>query len=100
MNKKYILLKNDSVIRNNKVLYRIKASRNFNDVNTGDLGGYIEKEENLSHGGGCWVYDNVQVSSNAEVSDNARVSGNAKVSDNACVSGNAEVYGNACVSDN
>jgi hypothetical protein len=39
---KYILLKNDSAIYNNKVLYRIKASRNFNDVKIGDLGGYKE----------------------------------------------------------
>ncbi len=32
-------------------LYRIKALKDFDDVKVGDLGGYIEKESNLSHDG-------------------------------------------------
>lgn len=75
-------------------LFRIKALVEFGDVSAGELGGYIEKEGNLSQDGNAWVYDN------AKVSGNARVSGNAWVYDNACVSGNAKVSGNACVSDN
>ena len=49
------------------------------------LGGCIEKEENLSQEGTCFVYGN------------AEVYGNAKVSGNAEVYGNALVYGYACV---
>ena len=65
------------------------------DVAAGDLGGWIEKESNLSLvSGDAWVSDN------ALVSDNARVSGNARVSDNARVYGNARVSGNAWVSGN
>ena len=30
-------------------LFRIKALIEFGNVKAGDLGGYIEKEENLSH---------------------------------------------------
>ena len=92
------------------VLYRIQALVAFGDVAEGELGGYIEKEENLSHEGTAWVscnaevYDNAKVFGNAkvygdaEVSGDAWVSGNAKVSGDAKVSGNAEVYGNAKVS--
>ena len=99
------LLKNDIIELPDKTLYRIKSLKDFGDVKKGDIGGYIEKEYNLSHDGNCWVFDNAWVSGNAKVYDNAWVSGNAKVSDdalvydNAMVSGNAKVYDNARVSD-
>lgn len=70
-------------------LFRIKALISFGNVRTGDVGGYIEKEENLSQSGDAWV------SGNAEVYGNARVSGNARVYGNAWVSGNARVSGDA-----
>lgn len=35
------------------------------------MGGYIEKEENLSQTGDAWVFDNAWVSGDAWVSDNA-----------------------------
>lgn len=68
-------------------LFRIKALIEFGNVKAGDLGGYIEKEENLSHMGNAWV------SGDAQVSGNARVFGNAWVSGNARVSGDAWVFG-------
>ena len=67
-------------------LFRIKALISFSNVKKGELGGYVEKEENLSHSGDAWVYGN------------ARVYGDAWVYGNARVSGNAEVYGDAEVS--
>ena len=81
-------------------LHRIKALISFGDVNAGDLGGWIEKEENLSHAGNAWVSGNAWVFGNAEVFGNARVYGDAWVSGNAEVFGNAEVYGNARVCGN
>jgi predicted acyltransferase (DUF342 family) len=75
-------------------------------LDTGELGGYIESEENLSQEGNARVSDNACVFGNALVSDNAEVFGNALVYDNALVfgsvwvSGNAEVFGNARVSGN
>ena len=71
MNKKYILLKDDTITHNDRTLYRIQAIRDFSNVKTGDLGGYIEKEENLSHDGNSWVFDSALVCDNACVSDNA-----------------------------
>ena len=87
-------------------LYQIKAVRQFGNVEEGDLGGWVEKEENLSHAGDAWIYGNARVFGNARVYGDARISGNARVYGNALVygnaevSGNARVYGNAEVSDN
>ena len=39
-------------------MYRIKSLIDFEDVKAGDLGGYVEKEENLSQSGNAWVYGN------------------------------------------
>ena len=80
-----------------KTLYRIEATKEITKfgVKVGDLGGYIEKEENLS--GNAWVSGNALVSGNACVYGNAKVYGNANVSEDAWVSGDAEVYGNAKV---
>lgn len=48
-------------------LFRIKALIEFGNVKAGDLGGYIEKEENLSHTGNAWVSGDAQVSGDARV---------------------------------
>ena len=75
-------------------------------VAAGELGGWIEKEENLWVSGNAWVYGDArvygdaQVSGNAQVSGDARVYGDAQVYGNARVSGDARVYGNAQVSGN
>ena len=89
-----------------KTLYRIRAVRDFGSVKTGEFGGYIEKEENLSHfgnawiSGDAWVYGDARVSGNAWIYGDARVSGNARVFGNAWVSGDARVSGNARVFGN
>ena len=83
-----------------KKLFRIKALVEFGDVKAGELGGYVEKEENVSQDGNAWVFGNAKVSGNAKVCDNAKVCGDAKVSGDAWVCDNAEVYDNAKVSGN
>ena len=100
--------------------YRIKALKYIPSmkVKKGDLGGWIESEDNLDQKGNCWVgdeakvyanarvfgdalvYDNAWVYGKAEVYDNARVFGDAKVFNNALVYDNAWVYGRAEVYDN
>ncbi len=93
MEKKYRLLENDTKKGNGKTLYRIEALRDFADVKKGDKGGYVEKEENLSHEGNCWVYGY------ALVFDYVKIFSNARVYDNAEVYGNAWVYGDARIRD-
>lgn len=101
MERKYKLLTEDTIIVDGRTLYRIEAVRDFGDVKKGDKGGYIEKEENLSHKGDCWIYELARVYGNAEIYDDASVCGEAQVYgrawvyDNALVVGNAKVYGDA-----
>ena len=73
------------------ILHRIKALKDFRSVKAGELGGWIESEENLSQADNAWVYNN------AKVFDKARVYGDAAVSDDAIVCGDAKVYGKATV---
>ena len=80
-----------------KKLFRIKALVAFGTVEKGELGGFIEKEDNLSHDSNAWVSGDAQVFGNARVFGNALVSGDARVSGNARVSGDAQVFGNAWV---
>ena len=61
-------------------LFRIKALIEFGDVSAGELGGYIEKEENLAQDGNAWVYGNAKVYGNANVYGNAEVCGDADYS--------------------
>ena len=48
-------------------LHRIRAVAEFGLVKVGDLGGWIEKEENLSHEGKAWVYGNAKVYGDADI---------------------------------
>ena len=97
--KKYELTE-ETVTVYGKTLYRIRAVRDFGSVKTGEFGGYIEKEENLSHFGNAWISGDAWVYGNARVSGNAWVYGEVQVAGNAWVYGNAKVYGDARVSGN
>ena len=99
MMKKYELSTDHTIKLGRRTLYRIKALIDFNNVKKGDLGGYIEGENNLSHDGNCWVYDNAMVFGTAVVFDNATVHDNAAVNGYAIVRSNAIIAGNAIISE-
>ena len=44
-----------------KKLFRIKALVSFGDVKEGELGGLVEKEENLDQSGNAWVSGDARV---------------------------------------
>ena len=83
-----------------KKLFRIKALIDFGDVKAGELGGYVEKEGNVSQDDNAWVSGDAEVFGNAKVYGDAEVFGNAKVYGDARVYDNAKVYGDARVYDN
>ena len=95
MNKKYELIPSDI-----EGLFRVKALKDFNNVKKGDIGGYIQSQNNLSHYGNCWIYDNAVVRDNAKVYGDAKVCDEAIVMDDAKVCGNVQIYDNAFVSGN
>lgn len=86
-------------------LHRIRAVNAFGKVVAGMLGGWIEKEENLSHNGNAWVFDNSCVYDSAEICNNAEIHDFAIVNENAAINGDvyvgclAHICGNAYVDD-
>lgn len=91
MEKKYILTEEAKEVGGH-ILHRIQAMRDFGGVQKGDLGGWVESEENLSHDGDCWIFDNGRVFGNGEVY------GNGWVFDDGWVFGNAKIGFNAYIS--
>lgn len=65
---KYEMLYEDKIEIGGRTLYRIRALKDFGTVKAGDIGGYIEKEENLSQEEICWIYGNALVYGNAKIS--------------------------------
>ena len=102
MDKKFELT-NETIVFRTRTLYRIKALKDFETVKAGDLGGFVEKESNLSQDGNCWIFENAKVYDNARVCNNAMICGyavayeNADIFSNAIVSGFAEICDNAKV---
>ena len=80
-----------------RTLHRIVCVTAFADVAAGELGGWIESENNLDQLGNAWVSDNAWVYGDVRVYGNAWVSGDAQVYGDAWVYGNAQASGNARV---
>ena len=74
-----------------RTLHRIKAVKDFGSVKAGELGGWIESEENLSQDDNAWIYGEAMVFDNAKVFGNARLFGNAKIL------GNARIFDNIII---
>ena len=105
----------------NSVYYQIRAIKDFGEVHSGDLGGWVESPLCLSQRGKCWIDTQSFIEKNARVSGNAKivrssiensavVSGdvviydsyvrdNAKVTDKASIF-NSNIIDNACVMEN
>lgn len=87
----------DSITVDGHILHRIQADRNIpcQDVKIGDLGGWVEKPDNLQDD--AWVtgylYGDAVVCGTARV--DGMVFGNAFVQRNAVIQKNAKVYDNA-----
>ena len=82
-------------------LRQIECTRDFKFAQAGELGGFIEKEENL--GSEAWVDEGAQVWGEAKVingsvlRDNARVYGRSKVRNGSVIYDEARVYDYALV---
>ncbi|UUM20849.1 LptA/OstA family protein [Mycoavidus sp. SF9855] len=97
--KKFELVEDDFIEFSSCALCRIRALMNFGNVKAGELGGYIEKEANLSQFGKAWISGDAQVYEDARVSGNARISGQVSISGRARISGDARVTRDARVTD-
>lgn len=100
--KKYVFT-DETIKVGGAILHRIKAAKSFSnpsiEVSEGQLEGFIENEQNLSHLDTCWVSEQAKVFGEAQVRRNALVKGQAKVFGKAQVSGMSEIEGQAKIFD-
>lgn len=73
MDKKYELVLDKPYNYRSHVLYPVRAVRDFNGVHAGDIGGYVESEDNLSQDGNCWIYGKSKVYGTSVVTGDATV---------------------------
>ena len=66
MNKKFELLLDDTITIFGIKLFRIKALISFGNVEEGEIGGYVEKETNLSSYGDAWVSGDAMIYGDAD----------------------------------
>ena len=68
MEKKYEILKDIfKKIFFGRKIYKKRALKDFPDVKKGDIGGFVESEDNLSHKCNCWIYDKAKVWDDAKL---------------------------------
>ena len=114
MDKKYEILKDDYRLIGDTKIYRIRLLVDgvVPLARKGDLGGFVQSENNLDQEGTCWLYNNAiameraNVSQNAKlyddaiIFDNARARGNAQMGDYSRVFGYATIEGECCIEGN
>lgn len=83
-----------------RILSRIECIKDLPErgVKAGELGGYVEKEENIQ--GKAWVYDDAMVYDNAVVKDNAEIHDHSRANWETVISGNAKIFGESFVAQN
>ena len=90
-------------------MYRIIATKDFKnpiigEVTLGTLGGFVEKEANLSQNGACWVsgeaivLDEAKINGDAIVSDGSIVFDRVSVEESSFIGGNARIFEDASIS--
>ena len=101
---RYFKLTEETIVNEaGRKLRQIECIRDFKFAHAGELGGFIEKEENL--GGEAWVDEGAQVWGEAKVingsvlRDNARVYGRSKVRNGSVIYDEARVYDYALVAE-
>ena len=89
--RKYIMT-DETIEINGHILHRIESLIDFRYVEKGDEGGYIESEENLSHEGNCWIFDESRVYENAKIKDNVIVCGDSDISGECEIADDVEIH--------
>ena len=84
MTLKYRIIKDSThpeskIIRNNKILYRIEALKDFGSVKAGAWGGFIESEYNLSQDGNCWIFWHAKVWGNIQITGDSIICGRSNI---------------------
>ncbi|MDR1897070.1 MAG: DUF3945 domain-containing protein [Prevotellaceae bacterium] len=86
--KHFALTNNFIVSDEGKLLYQIKCIEDTKHARIGELGGYIEHEDNLA--GTAWIDKGVQVSGNSKIEDGVLVVGRSYIKDS-IISGKSNI---------
>ena len=92
---KYELTTDTIVNQNGAVLYRIRAIKDFSDIKSGQLGGYVGSYDNLNLYDDSWIDENSSVSGAVYITDNSYISWSriyTVASERFNVIGNAFIY--------
>ncbi|MDR2345468.1 MAG: hypothetical protein LBE18_05325 [Planctomycetaceae bacterium] len=104
--RKFSRIKQCTYLSDGRRVNRIISLRDFGDVKSGTIGGFIENDENLSHDGTCWIADDAAaagrscVCHNALLRDRAKIDGHAMVGGSAIIQDDAFLYKNVFVYEN
>ncbi|MFR4878288.1 MAG: hypothetical protein ACLUBZ_15535 [Ruthenibacterium lactatiformans] len=81
-------------------LHRIRALKALrHDVFSGDLGGFVQSEENLAQDEECWIYGDAIACGNSCVAQKGALYENACIRDFALVCGSAQMHGESQAED-
>ncbi|HBT77304.1 MAG TPA: hypothetical protein DEB39_10380, partial [Planctomycetaceae bacterium] len=78
---KYEIQKQSHQLPDGRKVHRIKALCDFGNVKTGEIGGFVEADDNLSQAGTCWIADDAmalgrsRITGDALLRDRARLDG-------------------------
>lgn len=98
----HVGISNDSIIHNHNgqqiKLHRIIALMDFRDIKKGQIGGYIQRIENIQDL--AWVGEEAKLFGDAIISGVCQVKGQSEVYDNATISGESEISGSCKIFNN
>lgn len=107
-NKKYRLTDEFKMMDDGTKVFRIEAMSDFGlrysstyGVSSGELGGFVESEDNLSFGpdDDSWVWDEAVVKGNARLERHSEISDDVLVEGNSLVTNRSEIEGSAVITD-
>ena len=87
----------DTMIFEGRTLKRIRFLRKVWEIEKGSIGGWIEREDNLSHEGDCCVLENSKVFGHARVEGDSVTGHSCVLKDNVIVKENSFVGGTAVI---
>mgnify|MGYP003627980356 CR=1 FL=1 len=81
-------------------VYRVVALKSFGNVTKGDIGGWVEDEDNLSQQGNCWIFDEAMAVNRSMVAGNAEMHDYSKMLDDSMIWDHSRMYDNAQMCNN
>ena len=87
---KYIMT-NENMWYNGHLVWRVEAAESTPLVKRGEKGGFIEKRNNLSQDGTCWIKKGVIITDDAMVCEDAIIGGPVTISKKALIAGESVI---------